>query len=227
MRNYVIAAAVIVVAVVFGGAAMQAMGQDPEQATGATTTEPAPTLEAATTTDRSAGTGEPAATSTGQAAEPASEPAADEEPAPAEAPAPVVEVPAGNPMIPQPMEVARTPVRRTFLTEEGLEVIVLREGTSDRQVREGDVIKVSYEETVSGQHQRLDPTKTGREPLVFEVGSDKVVDGWNLGVIGMRENEIRKISIPSSLAYGPDGNGELGVPSNANLELRITVIRID
>lgn len=218
----------IIAAVAAGGVAMRAMGQDADQAA-ATSTDPVAINAAATSTEETMGTTTASAATetdlqTATTTVPSSEPASTDEPT---EPAPVVvEVPAGDPRIPQPVEVVRTPVRRTFLTEEGLEVIVLREGSGDRAVREGDVIKVTYEENVSGEYARLDPTRTGRDPFVFEVGSDKVIDGWNLGVIGMREYEIRKIFIPAPLAYGEKGEEGIGVPPNSNLELRISVIKI-
>ena len=49
--------------------------------------------------------------------------------------------------------------------------------------------------------------KISRElPLEFMLGAGKVIRGWDLGLVKMCLGEIRKITIPSDLAYGDVGS---------------------
>ena len=43
----------------------------------------------------------------------------------------------------------------------------------------------------------------------YQVGISEVIPGWNLGVLGMCVDEIRKLTIPAHLAYGEKGAGPL------------------
>lgn len=69
------------------------------------------------------------------------------------------------------------------------------------QVKKGDTVKVHY-------HGKLTDGTTfdsseGRQPLEFEVGSGRVIKGFDEGVKGMSIGEKKTISIPADDAYGP------------------------
>jgi len=94
------------------------------------------------------------------------------------------------------------------------------EGEGD-PVEEGRVT-VSYEaRLVSGTV--ADP---GNAPLSFEIGASprQVIQGFEIGVTGMRLGEERRIIIPSNLAYGSSGSGP--IPPNAVLIFRVTLLSI-
>lgn len=117
--------------------------------------------------------------------------------------------------------------RRSYMTPEGLEILVKREGFGKVVAKDGDTIKIVYDERIAGDAVRLNPTGTGRDPYIFQLGSDKVIEGWNLAIIGMKEGETREVVIPPHLAYGEEGSKELGVPSAAHLVFRVTLIKIN
>jgi FKBP-type peptidyl-prolyl cis-trans isomerase len=48
-----------------------------------------------------------------------------------------------------------------------------------------------------------------------------VIEGFRLGVIGMRQGETRLIVIPSELAYG--SSGVAGIPPNSVLVFRVVL----
>ncbi|HQU56517.1 MAG: peptidylprolyl isomerase [Chitinophagaceae bacterium] len=69
------------------------------------------------------------------------------------------------------------------------------------QVKKGDKVKVHY-------HGKLNSGETfdsseGRDPLEFEVGSGKVIKGFDEGVTGMQVGDKKTINIPCNDAYGP------------------------
>ena len=57
------------------------------------------------------------------------------------------------------------------------------------------------------------------EPLSFVLGSGQVIDGWEQGVLGMQQGESRLLFVPSDLAYGSDGSGD--IPPDADLYFEV------
>ncbi len=54
-------------------------------------------------------------------------------------------------------------------------------------------------------------------------GQTSLIEGWSRGIVGMRIGGVRLITIPSALAYGEQGQGDL-IPANAPLKFIIMLI---
>jgi hypothetical protein len=63
------------------------------------------------------------------------------------------------------------------------------------------------------------------KPISFKVGTDKVIEGWNIGVIGMKVGGKRRLLVPSNLAYGAKGAGNI-IPPNAALIIEIELLEV-
>jgi len=61
--------------------------------------------------------------------------------------------------------------------------------------------------------------------LVFVAGSGAVIEGWDRGVIGMREGGLRRLIIPPSLGYGASRYSI--VPPNATLVFEIDLVKVE
>src|SRR5512140_791729 len=70
----------------------------------------------------------------------------------------------------------------------------------------------------------FDASKPG-QPLVFKLGAGQVIQGWDEGVPGMKVGGLRKLIIPSSLAYGRTGVGKT-IPPNATLVFEIELLSV-
>jgi FKBP-type peptidyl-prolyl cis-trans isomerase len=55
----------------------------------------------------------------------------------------------------------------------------------------------------------------------FTLGGTGVIAGWNVGIVGMKIGEIRRLLIPASLGYGATGSGP--IPPNATLVFDVQV----
>jgi FKBP-type peptidyl-prolyl cis-trans isomerase FkpA len=110
------------------------------------------------------------------------------------------------------------------LTQEGLYWQDITLGVGDG-VEEGDRVIMHYLGwLVDGE--LFDSSVETREPVGFEVGRGQVIDGWELGLVGMREGGIRRLVIPPHLAYGSRGISG-AVPGNATLVFEVRLMRLE
>lgn len=61
------------------------------------------------------------------------------------------------------------------------------------------------------------------EKLKSPIPGGNLIEGWNEGVIGMKMNGVRVITIPADKAYGESGSGE-DIPPNTPLKFVVMVI---
>jgi FKBP-type peptidyl-prolyl cis-trans isomerase FkpA len=61
--------------------------------------------------------------------------------------------------------------------------------------------------------------------MVFVAGSGEVIQGWERGVVGMREGGIRRLVIPPSLGYG--ANRYSIIPPNATLVFDLELLKVE
>ncbi len=106
----------------------------------------------------------------------------------------------------------------------GLKTEILKQGTSDKQVKNGDLVSVHYKGILENGTE-FDSSYKYNQPFEFTVGAGEVIKGWDLGLVGMKVGEKRKLTIPSSLGYGERGAGNV-IPPNAVLIFEIELLEI-
>lgn len=108
-------------------------------------------------------------------------------------------------------------------TASGLTVQVLREGTGD-PAKLKDKVTVHYVGTLAGDGSKFDSSRDRDQPFSFWLGENMVIAGWEEGVLGMKEGELRKLTIPPDLGYGSDSKP--GIPKGSTLVFEIELLDI-
>ena len=107
------------------------------------------------------------------------------------------------------------------VTESGIQYSVLTASEGDKPVAT-DTVKVHYKGTfLNGE--TFDSSYDRGEPAVFPL--NRVIAGWTEGVQLMSVGSKFKFTIPSDLAYGPNGNPPR-IPGNSVLEFEIELLEI-
>lgn len=108
---------------------------------------------------------------------------------------------------------------------QGLQIEVLREGTG-AEVKSGDNVSVHYTGTLENG-SKFDSSLDRGSPFVFTVGIGQVIRGWDLGILGMRAGEQRKLTIAPELGYGATGTPGGPIPPNATLIFEVELLTIN
>jgi len=95
---------------------------------------------------------------------------------------------------------------------------------SGSAVKKGDTAEVNYLGTFL-DGRKFDSSYDRGQTFSFEVGAGSVIQGWDQGLIGMQAGGKRKLTIPSSLAYGERG-APGAIPPNTPLMFEIELISI-
>ena len=96
-------------------------------------------------------------------------------------------------------------------------------GTGD-ECKEGDKVKVHYTGKLLKTNFKFD-SSVGKDPLEFTLGKAEVIKGWDEGVAGMKVGGKRKLTIPSKLGYGEQGNPPK-IPGKATLVFDVELVAI-
>jgi FKBP-type peptidyl-prolyl cis-trans isomerase FkpA len=95
------------------------------------------------------------------------------------------------------------------------------------EAKSGDAVSVLYTGKLDDGTVFDASSLHGNQPFSFVIGASgpgSVIQGWNLGVVGMKVGGTRELTIPPELGYGASPNGP--IPANATLHFTIQLLSV-
>ena len=110
----------------------------------------------------------------------------------------------------------------TQITELIIEDSVVGTGA---EAKAGDNVTVHYVGTLM-DGTMFDASKNhGTTGFTFTLGAGQVIQGWDVGVAGMKVGGKRKLTIPSDMAYGNQAVGGV-IPANSDLIFEVELLNV-
>lgn len=108
--------------------------------------------------------------------------------------------------------------------DSGLKIYTLKEGTG-KKPKKGDNVSIHYTGYLK-DGTVFDSSLKRNRPLQTPIGVGRVIQGWDEGVLTMKEGEKAILYIPSYMAYGERGAGGV-IPPNADLIFEVELLKVN
>ncbi len=109
-----------------------------------------------------------------------------------------------------------------YVMENGVTVQVLRPGDG-KAVKKGGKVSVHFVGTLLDGGV-FDSSRARNRPFDFWVGEGQVVEGLDQALLGAREGELRRISVPAALGYGRASKPT--IPANSPLVFEVELLDV-
>ncbi len=111
---------------------------------------------------------------------------------------------------------------------DGLKVEIYAPG-SGPEIATGSHVRFHYDARIVGKSETFDSTRGSGIPMELEIGSSrgpKPIEGLSRGLIGLRAGSRAKLTIPAKLAWGEQGNSQIGVPPNSEVSFAVEILSV-
>jgi peptidylprolyl isomerase len=100
---------------------------------------------------------------------------------------------------------------------------VLVEGKGPK-VAKGDLLVADYLGAVYATNKVFDNSYDRGQPAGFEIGTGKVIKGWDETLVGVNAGSRVLMVLPPAKGYGPEGNEQAGIKGTDSLVFVVDVI---
>lgn len=114
---------------------------------------------------------------------------------------------------------------QTITLDSGLEIKVTRPGTGTK-AEVGDAVIVNYRGRLAENDVEFDNSYDRGQPFPVILGENRVIQGWEQGLLGAQTGEARTLRIPFELAYGNNGTPDGTIPPKSDLIFDIEVLQV-
>eukprot|EP01147_Barroeca_monosierra_P001447 gene1447-4607_t len=90
----------------------------------------------------------------------------------------------------------------------------------------GDLLSVHFTGYILHTNDKFDSSIPNGIPFVFQIGQNKVIQGWEQGLLNMCIGEVRTLVVPYKLGYGDYGAAPV-IPPQTNLRFEIELLHIE
>ena len=111
----------------------------------------------------------------------------------------------------------------TISLDSGLQYIRVVKGKG-KKAKNGDRVYVHYTGYLTNG-KKFDASYNRNVPLAMVLGRHQVIKGWEMGILGMKVGEKRRLLIPYPLAYGERGHPPV-IPSKSDLVFDVELMKI-
>lgn len=113
---------------------------------------------------------------------------------------------------------------KVVTTASGLKYVDVKVGTGPSP-QPGQSVSVHYTGTLT-DGSKFDSSRDHGMPFTFVIGQNKVIKGWDEGVMTMKVGGQRKLIVPPDLGYGAQGTPGGPIPSNATLNFDVELLEV-
>jgi FKBP-type peptidyl-prolyl cis-trans isomerase FkpA len=110
-------------------------------------------------------------------------------------------------------------------TESGLKYVIHEEGNGP-QAEAGQGVIVQYIGQLAADGSVFDQSFGRGEGIPFQLGTGRVIRGWDEGIALLKEGAKATFFIPSELGYGADGTPDGSIPADAELVFYVELEKV-
>jgi peptidylprolyl isomerase len=92
-----------------------------------------------------------------------------------------------------------------------------------KAVKAGDQVCIHYKGTLQDGTE-FDSSYGRNSPFVTYIGYGQVIEGWDIGIVNLKEGGKRKLTIPPELGYGKQAQGK--IPANSTLIFEVELLKV-